>query len=189
MTHGAKVVRTGARFNSVLPKCLSEAAHRLDPLLFPGQVNSAPEARELAAPAGVLRELIDSLSQSSAYDDIVVLAGRNAILELNPQLSGLQRMLLRKQSARIEALSAAVMPLLLGEATLDLQLRGRVLFASLSCSIFATGPERASPACGFYGGAFLELCNLCGVADAHVHEVVCRAMDPFATCCLFHVEL
>ena len=190
MAREARVVRAGARFNSVLPKSLSEAACRLDPIHFRGALNPLHYSlTDQAAPAGVLRELIDNLSGSSAYDDIVVLAGRNAILELNPRPKWLHRLLLRRKSAHIEALSAAVMPSLLGGATLDLELRGRVLFASLSGSVFVAGRERATPACGFYCGAFLELCNACGVTNAQVYEVVCRAQDPFATSCSFHIEL
>jgi hypothetical protein len=165
--------------------CLSRALERFDPLNELGEL-PAPGG---SAPAseGVVWQFIKHIRASDAYNDIVVLAGRNTVRTISPRLPPLASLLPLKQ--RIHLLASRLLPVVLGPAQFDLTSRGSVILLELSGSVFAREPWDERACCGYYCGVLQELATIGGANAAGSAEVRCRGADSYGRSCLLHLEL
>lgn len=183
--------------------------HRLDPILFLALFDSLQrydamladrlasefniDQQNLVALAsngeplgpGHLSDFLDALDHHHRYADIVILAGRNAF-SLQAVRDGSFRRLPLPQLPR--AVRRRMQPFI-GEASLDIELRGRVLMLRITNSIFAHGRFSLNSLCGFYVGYLQQLGRDCGLRRLDAREARCACQDEDDRCCLIQAAL
>jgi hypothetical protein len=183
-------------FSPLLLSSLLDALRRLDPEQLRGLCRSsgldplrvADLARERSLLAGgPLPELLPALRSYREYGELVKLAGHNACEQwllregIRPLRTGSSLLFRRTASRMLEAFS--------GNSGFAVEQRGRLQFVKLYDSVFARDSLHAHPACGFYSGLLEGLAGRLSRHRCHSTEIICRAVDPDAPCCMFEVAL
>lgn len=181
--------------------------HRLDPLLFlclfesmqrydselanqladglgisrTGLMDLATEGRLLGP--GQLKEILDAIDHHPRYDDIVNLAGRNSF-SLQAARDGFPRRTALPMVAR--QLSSSLLPFM-GEASLEIGLKGKVIMLRITNSIFAHDRYSLNCLCGFYVGYLQQFGQDTGLRRLDARESSCACQDEDERCCLIQV--
>lgn len=181
--------------------------HRLDPLLFLNLFEALTRydselANHLADRLGVSREgllelasesvmlgpgqlgeVLNALDHHPRYGDIMNLAGRNCYSMQCVRDGELRRQPLSLLARRI---GQRLLPLL-GDASLEIDIKGRVLMLRITNSIFAEGRFSLNCLCGFYVGWLQQLGHETGMRGLDAKESSCACQDEDERSCLIQV--
>jgi predicted hydrocarbon binding protein len=135
---------------------------------------------------GPLIEMLVEVRQHHAYNEIMRLAGRNAVVEY-AQAAGIRLGTRRGGEAAFRQLLKQVMPPLLGRSFINTMSRKDLVYVEITDSIFARGVLHPNPVCSFYAGALLELGQACTSDACMSAEVRCHAQAPELASCLFEL--
>lgn len=135
---------------------------------------------------GPLMEMLAELRQHHAYNEIMRLAGRNAVVEF-ADLQGIRLGARKGGEAHFRQLLKQLLPPLLGKSFLNTMSRKDLIYVEITDSIFARGVLHPNPVCSFYAGALLEVGQSCTRDACLSAEVRCHAQAPELASCLFEV--
>ncbi len=166
------------RYDSALANALSD---RLG--LSQERLLELASSGELLGP-GPLVDVLDALDHHPRYDEIVNLAGRNSF-----SMQGARDGAIRRAPLPVMArLIAQRMLPFLGESSLDIDIKGRVLMLRITNSIFAHDRFSLNSLCGFYVGYLQQFGQDTGLRRLDARESRCACQDEDERCCLIHVS-
>ena len=135
--------------------------------------------------AGPLLTVLDALDHHPRYADIVNLAGRNCYSMQCARDGALRYSGLHTLARQVSRL---LQPFL-GNASLEVDVKGRVIILRITNSIFAHGRYSLNSLCGFYIGYVQQLGHDLGLRRLDACESRCACQDEDQRDCLLQISI